>query len=66
VFRVHPRTSRPLERVRFGIGSGVNRYLIEGIARAGLGDRSSCSARARRVQTAERFRSYIESPALTT
>ena len=22
----------------FGIGSGVNRYLIEGVARAGLGD----------------------------
>jgi Ca-activated chloride channel family protein len=49
----------------FGIGSGVNRYLIEGIARAGLGEPFVVLGPGEARATAERFRSYIESPALT-
>lgn len=49
----------------FGIGSSVNRYLIEGIAKAGQGEpfviTRSAEAGARAVQ----FRQYIESPVLT-
>lgn len=49
----------------FGIGSSVNRYLIDGIAFAGKGegfivtDPSECDAKA------ERFRKMIQSPVLT-
>ncbi len=49
----------------FGIGSGVNRFIIEGMARVGMGepfvvtDPSEASARA------ARFREYIRSPVLT-
>jgi Ca-activated chloride channel family protein len=49
----------------FGIGSSVNRYLVEGIACAGRGesfivtDPSECDAKA------EKFRNYVQSPVLT-
>lgn len=49
----------------FGIGSSVNRYLIEGIAKAGLGESFVVTDSLEASATAERFRSYIESPILT-
>jgi Ca-activated chloride channel family protein len=49
----------------FGIGSSVNRFLIEGLARAGRGEAFVVlNARDAAVE-AERFRAYIESPVLT-
>jgi len=49
----------------FGIGTGVNRYLIEGVARAGLGEPFVVTDARQATATAARFREYIESPLLT-
>jgi Ca-activated chloride channel homolog len=49
----------------FGIGSTVNRYIIEGMARAGRGEPFVATNREEAEEIAERFRRYIESPLLT-
>ncbi len=49
----------------FGIGSSVNRYLIEGVARAGQGEPFVVIEAAKAGEAALRFREYIESPVLT-
>lgn len=49
----------------FGIGSSVNRYLIEGIAKAGGGEPFVVTRPAEAAATAKTFRSYIEAPVLT-
>lgn len=49
----------------FGIGSSVNRYLIEGIAAAGMGEDFVVTEEAQAKATAERFRTYVQSPLLT-
>ena len=49
----------------FGIGSGVNRYLIEGVAKAGLGEPFVVEDQARAADVATRFREYIQTPVLT-
>jgi Ca-activated chloride channel family protein len=49
----------------FGIGTSVNRYLIEGIARAGRGEPFVATNEAEAQAVAEDFRRYIETPLLT-
>jgi Ca-activated chloride channel homolog len=49
----------------FGIGGSVNRYLIEGIGRAGQGEPFVVVGPQEAVAAGERFREYIESPVLT-
>jgi len=49
----------------FGIGSGVNRYLIEGIAKAGLGEPFVVTGPGEARENAVRFRMYVQSPVLT-
>lgn len=49
----------------FGIGSSVNRYLIEGIAKAGMGEPFVVTRPAEASDIAEQFRIYISSPVLT-
>jgi len=49
----------------FGIGTSVNRYLIEGMARAGLGEPFVITNSKDAAETAEKFRNYIQSPVLT-
>jgi Ca-activated chloride channel family protein len=49
----------------FGIGSSVNRYLIEGFARAGQGEPFVVTTPDDASVVGERFRRYIESPVLT-
>lgn len=49
----------------FGIGSGVNRYLIEGMAHAGGGEPFIVTKEAEASKMAERFRQYINTPVLT-
>jgi Ca-activated chloride channel homolog len=49
----------------FGIGGSVNRYLIEGIARAGQGEPFIVTKPDEASAAGERFRHYIESPVLT-
>jgi len=49
----------------FGIGSSVNRGLIEGMARAGQGEPFVVLGPEKARQEAERFAAYIERPVLT-
>lgn len=50
----------------FGIGSSVNRFLIEGLARAGNGEPFIVTRAAKADEVAEKFREYIAYPALTS
>ena len=49
----------------FGIGSSVNRYLIEGIARAGNGETFVATNRGEVGRIAQDFIDYIRAPVLT-
>ena len=49
----------------FGIGSSVNRHLIEGLARAGMGEPFVVLRPEEAPAAVERFRSYVQSPLLT-
>ena len=49
----------------FGIGSSVNRHLIEGVARAGQGEPFVVLDAKQASDAAARFRSYIQQPVLT-
>jgi len=49
----------------FGIGSSVNRHLIEGLARAGMGEPFIITDPMQAPREAARFRRMIESPVLT-
>ena len=49
----------------FGIGSSVNRYLIEGVAKAGMGEPFIVTEEAEAPGIAARFRDYIQTPVLT-
>jgi Ca-activated chloride channel family protein len=49
----------------FGIGTSVNRFLIEGVARAGLGEPLIVTDPAEAIEAASKFRRYIDSPVLT-
>lgn len=49
----------------FGIGSSVNRYLIEGVAKAGMGEPFIVTEEAEAPAIAARFREYIQTPVLT-
>ena len=50
----------------FGIGSSVNRHLMEGLARAGMGEPFIVTRPDEAKAQAERFRKLIESPVLTS
>jgi Ca-activated chloride channel family protein len=49
----------------FGIGTAVNRHLIEGMARAGLGEPFVVLNPGQAAKEAARFRQYIANPVLT-
>jgi Ca-activated chloride channel homolog len=49
----------------FGIGSSVNRALMEGMARAGLGEPFVVLKPDKAAEQAARFRAYIDRPVLT-
>jgi len=49
----------------FGIGSSVNRFLIEGMARAGMGEPFVVTGPDQAAAKAERFRKMVSSPVLT-
>ena len=49
----------------FGIGSSVNRFLIEGMARAGMGEPFVITRKEDANEMANKFREYISSPVLT-
>lgn len=49
----------------FGIGSSVNRHLMEGLARAGMGEPFIITKPSEAAEQAARFRKMIDSPVLT-
>ena len=49
----------------FGIGTSVNRFIIEGMARAGMGESFVITKPEEARGAAEKFRKYIQSPVLT-
>jgi Ca-activated chloride channel family protein len=49
----------------FGIGGSVNRYLIEGIAKAGMGEPFIVTEESEAPAVADKFREYIQTPVLT-
>ncbi len=49
----------------FGIGTSVNRYLIEGVARAGMGEPFIVTKESEAAAVATKFREYIQTPVLT-
>ena len=49
----------------FGIGSSVNRYLIEGVAKAGMGEPFIITKPEEAPSIATKFREYIQTPVLT-
>lgn len=49
----------------FGIGSSVNRYLIEGLARAGMGEPFVVTEPAEAAPVAQRFIDYVQAPVLS-
>jgi Ca-activated chloride channel family protein len=49
----------------FGIGSSVNRFLIEGVARAGLGEPFVVTQPSEAPAAAAKLRQYIDAPVLT-
>jgi Ca-activated chloride channel family protein len=50
----------------FGIGSSVNRYLIEGMSHVGNGESFIITDSKEAGRTSEKFRKYISSPVLTS
>jgi len=49
----------------FGIGSSVNRHIIEGMAHAGMGMPFVITNQSEAEATAQKFRKYIQNPVLT-
>ena len=49
----------------FGIGSSVNRYLVEGVAKAGMGEPFIVTQASEAAAIATKFREYIQTPVLT-
>jgi len=49
----------------FGIGSAPNRYIIEGMARAGMGEAFIVTNEDEAPEIAARFRQYVKTPVLT-
>jgi Ca-activated chloride channel homolog len=49
----------------FGIGTSVNRYLIEGVAKAGMGEPFIVTQESEAAAVAAKFREYIQTPLLT-
>ncbi len=49
----------------FGIGSSINHFLIEGLARSGQGEPFVVTSPKEAFQTSMRFKEYIETPVLT-
>lgn len=65
VFKLIRRNLSKANLFAFGIGSSVNRHLIEGMARAGEGEPFVVLNPRRAAAQAERFRRMIDAPVLT-
>ena len=65
VFRLIDANLKRNNLFAFGIGSSVNRYLIEGVARAGRAETFIVTDPGEANRQAQRFNDYIAAPVLT-
>ena len=65
VFKLIDRNLHRNNLFAFGIGSSVNRYLIEGVAKVGHAEPFVVTDQNEAAQQARRFNDYISAPALT-
>ncbi|HTP72662.1 MAG TPA: VIT and VWA domain-containing protein [Burkholderiaceae bacterium] len=65
VFQLVRRNLDQFNVFAFGIGSAVNRHLIEGLARAGQGEAFVVTRPERAAEQAQRLRRLIDAPLLT-
>lgn len=65
IFNLINRNLKTADFFSFGIGTSVNRYLIDGIAKAGSGEAFVVTEPAQAPDTASDFRTYIQSPVMT-
>ena len=65
VFDLMRKTLGDANMFTFGIGTSVNRYLLEGMARVGMGEPFVISRIEETEEKADKFRKMIESPVLT-
>ncbi len=65
IFDMIEENAQKADFFSFGIGTSVNRNLIEGIAESGQGEPFVVTDEDQAEETAERFRTYISSPVLT-
>ncbi len=65
VFQLVRRNLSQANVFAFGIGSAVNRHLIEGLARAGQGEAFIVTRPEQAARQAERLRHIIDAPVLT-
>ena len=65
IFRLIGENAGTSDFFSFGIGSSVNRYLINGIARTGQGEPFVVTDGTEADKTAKQFQTYIQSPVMT-
>jgi len=65
VFRLIQKNLNLTNVFAFGIGSSVNRYLIEGMAKSGQGEPFIVTKPSEADQVARQFQDYVQSPVLT-
>ncbi len=65
VFQIVRKNLNNANVFSFGIGTSINRHLMEGIARAGQGEPFIITKPSEAAAEAERFRKMIDSPVLT-
>lgn len=65
IFRLIGENAGTSDFFSFGIGTSVNRYLINGIARTGQGEPFVVTNEGDADETARQFQTYIQSPVMT-
>ena len=65
IFKIINKNLKTADFFSFGIGTSVNRYLIDGIAKAGSGEAFVVTEPEQASGTASDFRTYIQSPVMT-
>ena len=65
IFNIINKNLTSADFFSFGIGTSVNRYLIDGIAKAGSGEAFVVTKPEQAAKTAHDFCTYIQSPVMT-